>query len=311
MKTNKGFTLIELLVVIAIIGILASMLLPVLAKAKNKANRMKCANNLGTIQKGFVNYSTESDGMTPWWDTRYTVEGSGGPQRQSNAMGYYQWCSPWRTYRWMSGYPIRQSLTKYAALGSPLDQKVVARLRRQRVKEFDEWTGMGWNSSGYVQYYEQSYSIAIQGDLDCPETVIGLTRNSVGKSPQAYYNIQDRIPGMHRGGGRRPSGGWWPNHQATRDGMYWGWIVTPSFLGWGGNKPDASFYGPGSANYSMTGLAKDQGNWITSGGAVAQGSNSELNDALYGAQVKFQDKSADHGSATTSLPCLTIIQPRQ
>ena len=62
--------------------------------------------------------------------------------------------------------------------------------------------------------------------------------------------------------------------------MYWGWIVTPAFLGWRGNRPDANFYGPGSQSYSMTGLAKDEGNWITSGGATAQGSNTKLNDAV-------------------------------
>ena len=143
---------------------------------------------------------------------------------------------------------------------------------------------------------------------------MALTRNTVGKNPYAYYNIQDAVPGAVLHSQRRPMNGWWPNTQATRHGMYWSWMVSPSFLGWSGNAngtPDANFYGPGSARHSMTGLAKDEGNWITSGGASAQGSNTELNDALYGAQVKFQDTTSDHGSATTTKPSLTIWQMRQ
>jgi len=110
-KTQKGFTLIELLVVIAIIGILASMLLPALAKAKTRANRIKCVSNIKQVGSAFKAFANDNNDRYPWLLTAKDEIAQGS--------GVSGWSAETRTLFAQSA--VKASLGSAKILVSPLD----------------------------------------------------------------------------------------------------------------------------------------------------------------------------------------------
>jgi len=93
MRCKRGFTLIELLVVIAIIAILAAILFPVFAKAREKARQASCLSNVKQMLTGFMGYASDYDEQFPIFS--WTYRNCGGSPAWPNMTMWYVALNPY------------------------------------------------------------------------------------------------------------------------------------------------------------------------------------------------------------------------
>ena len=116
MMGKRGFTLIELLVVIAIIAILAAILFPVFAKAREKARQSSCLSNLKQLSLGMIQYTQD-------YDERFALRDCGRVAVAPVAGATdFNWVSSWSSYQntWINQiYPYVKNTQVYKCPSGP------------------------------------------------------------------------------------------------------------------------------------------------------------------------------------------------
>ena len=142
---RRGFTLIELLVVIAIIAILAAILFPVFAKAREKARQTSCLSNMKQIALGLLSYAQDYDECFPSEWASYAGSISYFLDGSSPTGGYCNWgfdnrILPYTKNRQIFRCPSDGLITNRAA-------RTDCSVDKQR--ECDSSYGLNQNACGY------------------------------------------------------------------------------------------------------------------------------------------------------------------